>query len=154
MTVARSALAGIVMLALFIVPLAVDGQQARVYRVGVLLQGGSYSPAVDGLRDGLRELGLEEGKRLVLDVRDAKGDLKAVEAAARSLEAEKVDLIYSLTTSVTLAAKRATKRVPIVFFASTDPVALALSRPSESPAGDLRASTASLRTSRRSASSF
>jgi len=137
MTVARSALAGIVMLALFIVPLATDGQQNRVYSVGVLLQGGSYSPAVDGLREGLRELGLEEGKQLVLDVRDAKGDLKAVEAAARSLEAEKVDLIYSVTTSVTLAAKRATKRVPIVFFASTDPVALGFIETFRKPGGRL-----------------
>ena len=101
------------------------------------LQGGSYSPAVDGLRDGLRELGLEEGKQLVLDVRDAKGDLKAVEAAARSLEAEKVDLIYSVTTSVTLAAKRATKRVPIVFFASTDPVALGFIETFRKPGGRL-----------------
>ncbi len=134
---ARSALAGIVMLALFIVPLATDGQQNRVYSVGVLLQGGSYSPAVDGLREGLRELGLEEGKQLVLDVRDAKGDLKAVEAAARSLEAEKVDLIYSVTTSVTLAAKRATKRVPIVFFASTDPVALGFIETFRKPGGRL-----------------
>ena len=134
---ARSALAGIVMLALFIVPLATDGQQNRVYSVGVLLQGGSYSPAVDGLREGLRELGLEDGKQLVLDVRDAKGDLKAVEAAARSLEAEKVDLIYSVTTSVTLAAKRATKRVPIVFFASTDPVALGFIETFRKPGGRL-----------------
>jgi len=105
--------------------------------VGVLLQGGSYSPAVDGLREGLRELGLEDGKQLVLDVRDAKGDLKAVEAAARSLEAEKVDLIYSVTTSVTLAAKRATKRVPIVFFASTDPVALGFIETFRKPGGRL-----------------
>jgi ABC-type uncharacterized transport system substrate-binding protein len=92
MRVTPSALAGMVMLALFVVPFSVEGQQTRVYRVGVLLQGGQYSPAVDGLREGLRELGLEEGKQIVLDVRDAKGDLKAVEAAARSLEAEKVEL--------------------------------------------------------------
>ncbi len=41
-------------------------QQARVYRIGVLLQGGPYYAAIDGLRDGLRELGLEEGKQFVL----------------------------------------------------------------------------------------
>src|SRR5262249_943703 len=76
--------------------------------------------------DGLRELGFEEGKQLILDVRDAKGDLKSVEAAAAALEAEKVDLIYAVATSVTLAARRATKTVPIVFYAGTDPVALGL----------------------------
>jgi putative ABC transport system substrate-binding protein len=44
-------------------PLAAGAQQARVYRVGVILQGGPYLGAVDGLRKGLGELGLEEGKQ-------------------------------------------------------------------------------------------
>ena len=56
------------------------------------------------------ELGLEDGKQLVLHVRDAKGDLKAVEAAARGLEAERVDLIDSWSTSTSLAVMRATKK--------------------------------------------
>ncbi len=49
-------------------PLAAEAQPARVYRVGVVLQGGPYFAAIDGLRDGLRELGLEEGKQFVLHV--------------------------------------------------------------------------------------
>jgi putative tryptophan/tyrosine transport system substrate-binding protein len=137
MTAARPTLAGILILALFTIPLAVEAQQARVYRVGVVLQGGSYSAAVDGLRDGLKELGLEEGKQFVLDVRDAKGDLKSVEAVARSLEGEKVDLIYAVATSVTLAAKRATKNVPIVFYAGTDPVSVGLVESFRKPGGRL-----------------
>ena len=96
-------------------PLAAEAQQDRVYRVGVILQGGPYVDTVNGLRDGLRELGLEEGRQLVLDIRDTKSNLKEVEAAARSLEAQKVDVIYAVGTSTTLAVKRATTRVPIVF---------------------------------------
>jgi putative ABC transport system substrate-binding protein len=103
-----------------------EAQPARVYHVGVILQGGPYFPAVDGLREGLRELGLEDGKQIVLHVRDAKGDLKAVAAAARGLEGENVDLIYSWATSVSLATVRATKKVPIVFYAGSDPVSLGL----------------------------
>ena len=57
--------------------------QAKFYRMGVILQGGPYYEAINGLRDGLREVGLEEGKHLVLDIRDAKGDLHVVEEAAR-----------------------------------------------------------------------
>jgi putative ABC transport system substrate-binding protein len=124
-------------LALFALPLAVEAQQARVYRVGVVIQGGPYFSAIDGLRDGLRELGLEEGTHFVLHVRDARGDLKSVEAAARSLEGERVDLIYAVASSVTLAATRATKSVPIVFFAGTDPVALGLVNSFRKPGGRL-----------------
>ena len=119
------------------VPSAVEAQPVPVYRVGVVLQGGVYSQAVDGLRDGLRELGLAESKQLVLQVHDAKGNLKSVEAAARSFEEEKVDLIYAVTTSVALAAKRTTKNVPIVFYAGTDPVVVGLVESFRKPGGRL-----------------
>ncbi len=137
MTAPRPALTGVLIIALFAMPLAVEAQQARVFHVGVVLLGGPHSSAIDGLRDGLRELGLEEGKQLVLHVRDGKGDLKSVESAARSLEGEKVDLIVAMTTSVTLAAKRATKRVPIVFYAGTDPVSTGVVESFRKPGGRL-----------------
>src|SRR5262245_5560000 len=103
------------------VPLGTRAQSSRVYRVGVIHQGGSYLEAVAGLRDGLKEPGWEEGKQYLLHVRDTKGDFHAVEAAARSLESEKVDLICAFATSVTLSAKQATKSVPIVFHVGTNP---------------------------------
>ena len=137
MTASRLILTGVLILPLLAAPLAVEAQQPRVFRVGVVLQGGPYFAAIDGLRDGLRELGLEEGKQFVLHVRDTKGDLKSVEAAARSLEREKVDLIWAGTTSVTLAAKRATKSVPIVFHVGTDPVSDGLVESFRKPGGRL-----------------
>jgi len=82
-------------------------------------------------------LGLEENKQLILQVHDAKGNLKSVEAAARSLEEEKIDLIYAVTTSVALAAKRTTKNVPIVFYAGTDPVVVGLVESFRKPGGRL-----------------
>ena len=96
----RLGLASLGVLALLVLPLAVAAQSARVYRIGVVLQGGPYASAVDGLREGLREQGLEEGKQFVFHVRDTKGDPSAVEAAARSLEAEQVDVIVAVSTSV------------------------------------------------------
>jgi ABC-type uncharacterized transport system substrate-binding protein len=62
-------------------------------------------------------MGFAEGKQFVLDIRDTRGDLIAVEEAARDLEQQKVNLIYTVATSVSLAAKRATKNIPIVFAA-------------------------------------
>ena len=103
-------------------PLAAEAQQPRVYRVGVIVQGDPYLGAVDGLRNGLAEMGFAEGKQFILQIRDGSGDLKVVEQAAGDLERENVDLIYSLGTRVTLVVKRATKTVPIVFNAGNDPV--------------------------------
>ncbi len=118
------------------VPLA-QAQQPKVYRVGVLLAGEAWYEIVDGLRVGLRELGLEEGKHFVLEIRDTKGDLKAAEEAARNLEQQKVNLIYATRTSVTIAAKRATADIPIVFSAGSDPVLLGLVESFAKPGGRL-----------------
>jgi putative ABC transport system substrate-binding protein len=115
-----------------------QAQQPKVYRVGVVHEGGLlYNAAVDGLKDGLRELGFAEGKQYVLEIRDLKGDRKAAEAAARSLEREKVDLIYTLSASVTTAVKRATTEVPIVFTGGTDPVVSGLIESFAKPGGRL-----------------
>lgn len=112
-----------------------QAQPAKVYRVGVIHEGGPYNAMVDGLKDGLRELGFAEGKQYVLEIRDVKGDLGAIEGAARDLEQKKVDLIYALGTSVATAAKRATTDVPIVFDAGNDPVATGLIESFARPGG-------------------
>jgi putative ABC transport system substrate-binding protein len=121
---------------LSIAPFA-GAQQAKPHRIGVLLQGGAGYEAIDGLRQGLRELGYEEGKQIVLDIRDSKGDLKAVEEAARNLEREKVKVIYAFASSVVTATKKATTEVPIVFTVGSDPVAAGLVESFVKPGGRL-----------------
>jgi len=51
---------------------AVEAQQPKVYRIGVLLPGDAWYETVDGLRAGLKELGLEERKHFTLAIRDTK----------------------------------------------------------------------------------
>jgi len=114
---------GVVLLGL---SFAVEAQQPKVYRIGVILPGDLWYETIDGLRLGLRQLGLEEGKQFVLEIRDTKGDLKVAEEAARNFEQEKVNLIYTTATSVTLPAKRATANIPVVFCVGADPVVLRL----------------------------
>jgi len=97
-------------------------QTTKPYRIGVILPGGPLHEAVDGLKDGLRELGLEESRHFDLTIRDTKGDANEAAAAARSFEKEKVSLIYALSTSVTIAAKRVTVNTPIIFCVGSDPV--------------------------------
>jgi ABC-type uncharacterized transport system substrate-binding protein len=114
-----------------------QAQQAKPNRIGVLLPGTHWKDIVDGLRSGLNELGLQEGKQYLLDIRDTKADLKAAEAAARDLEQKKVNLMYTTRTSVTIAAKRATSHIPIVFSAGADPVVLGLVDSFAKPGGRL-----------------
>ena len=65
-------------------PLAAEALQARAYRVGVIHQGAPCIPRPsigDGRVSGTWDS--REGKRIVLDVRDAKADLKVCERLAR-----------------------------------------------------------------------
>ena len=114
-----------------------EAQQAKVYRVGVIYQGGPYKAVVDGLRDGLRQLGYQEGKQILLEIRDTKSDLKLVEEAAKTFERERVNLIYVVTTSVATAVKNVTSQIPIVFSVGSDPVGSGLVQSFGKPGGRL-----------------
>jgi putative tryptophan/tyrosine transport system substrate-binding protein len=114
-----------------------SAQQLKVYRVGVLLPGEAWYEIIDGLRVGLKQLGFEEGKQYVLSIHDWKGDAKAVEEAARKFEQEKVNLIYTSSTNGTIAARRATAEIPIIFYAGTDPVVVGLVDSFAKPGGRL-----------------
>ena len=104
-------------------PSSIQAQQAgKVYRVGVVLEGGPYYAAIEGLKAGLKEAGVNEHTHYVLDIRDMKGSFAAIAGAAQDLEREKVDLIYAIATSVAKAVQGATTKVPIVFYAGGDPV--------------------------------
>src|SRR5262245_47008496 len=112
-------------------------QQSKVYRIGVLYPGGPLSGTLDGLRGGLSELGLAEGKQFTLAILDTKGDTKAAEEAAQNFEREKFDVIYALTLPVVTPAKAATTNIPIVFSVGTDPVAMGLVDSFAMPGGRL-----------------
>lgn len=114
-----------------------QAQQPKVYRVGVVLEGGPSVAVVEGLREGLKELGLEPGKHVLLEIRDVKGDVTAIEDAARSLERDKVALVYAMPTSVVTKVKRATTTVPVVFAVGSDPVAAGLVDSFAKPGGRL-----------------
>jgi putative ABC transport system substrate-binding protein len=92
---------------------------------------------IDGLRNGLKELGLQEGKQFVLEIQDLKGDQKKAEEVARRFEREKVKLIYAVTIPVVTAAMQGARDLPIVFSVGSDPVAGGLVQSFAKPGGRL-----------------
>ena len=114
-----------------------EAQQPNIYRIGVLVPGEAWYEIVDGLRVGLKELGLEEGKQFVLSIRNWKGNAKKAKEAARKFQQEKVDLIYTTSTNSTIAARQTTADIRIVFCAGTDPVVVGLVDSFAHPGGRL-----------------
>jgi putative tryptophan/tyrosine transport system substrate-binding protein len=70
----------------------------------------------------LRDLGYVEGRNVVVEYRFAEGKLERYPALAAELVALKVDVIVAPITLAALAAKQATKTIPIVFAAVGDPI--------------------------------
>jgi putative ABC transport system substrate-binding protein len=101
-----------------------EAQEAhRPFRIGVLNAAWAAShPTVEGLKAGLKELGVEDGRDVTFDIRFTEGKLDAMPAAAEALVKAGVDLIFTSQEAATQAAKDATKGVPIVFTLVGDPV--------------------------------
>jgi putative ABC transport system substrate-binding protein len=106
---------------LLVAPLAAEAQQAtRVPRVGVL--GAVDGPGLAGFRQGLRELGWEEGRNLVVEFRFAGRRDERYRELAGELVRLNVDVLAAQNSQSTRAAKEATRTIPIVMFSVSYPV--------------------------------
>jgi putative ABC transport system substrate-binding protein len=102
---------------------AAEAQQAGpVYRIGFLRNGPPPETFIDGLRQGLRELGYVEGQNISIEYGLA-GSADQLPEAAAELVRRNVDVIIASGTPPVPAAKNATRTIPIVFVAAIDPVA-------------------------------
>ena len=117
--------------------LSAQAQQPKTYRIGVIQSAAPFSAVVEGLRNGLKELGYEDGKQVRLEIRDTKGDLNAVKEAAQTFERDKVNLIYVVGTSAAVAVKESTSDTPIVFAVAGDPTNNGLIQSFAKPGGRL-----------------
>ncbi|HEY7675996.1 MAG TPA: ABC transporter substrate-binding protein, partial [Candidatus Methylomirabilis sp.] len=104
-------------------PAAGAGQAAKVWRVGLFHVGLDHvPPSLDGLREGLKALGYEEGKNIRLDWRNLP-DEQAARETAKEFVRDRVDLIVAFESQTIRAAKAATTEIPVVFLHPNDPVA-------------------------------
>lgn len=103
-------------------PLRVRAQQSETRRVGALYIGLADAELFKKeLREGLRELGYVEGQNIAFEFRSAEGKLDRLPQLASELVRLKVDVIVALYTPCALAAKQATREIPIVII-SADPI--------------------------------
>src|SRR5207244_13287316 len=97
-------------------------QQSKGARIGALYLGIADAETFrTGLREGLRELGYVEGRDIAFEFRSAEGRLERLPELAAELVGLKVDVIVALYVPCALAAKQATRDIPIVILAG-DPV--------------------------------
>jgi putative ABC transport system substrate-binding protein len=120
-------------------PFAAEAQQAgKVPRIGFLYYGSpGPSPELDAFRQGLRELGCIEGQNIAIDVRFASGRVERLPELAAELVRLKVDVIVTPGTPASVAAKKATSTIPIVFAGVADAVGAGLVANFARPGGNI-----------------
>src|SRR5215472_6927692 len=104
-------------------PLATRAQQPKVPTIGVLVIG-NISPEQfwREFRQGLRDLGYVEGENIRFEFRSAEGNLDRLPELAAELVRLKVDVIVTWFTPTAVAAKQATREIPIVMAETGDSV--------------------------------
>jgi putative ABC transport system substrate-binding protein len=118
-------------------PLSAEAQQAaKVARIGYLTADRAGIPYQSFLQ-GLRDHGYVEGRNVVIEYRSAEGKIERLPALAAELVGLKVDVIVAAVTVAALAAQQATRTVPIVFGAVSDPVATGLVASFARPGGNV-----------------
>ena len=121
-------------------PFAAEGQgTGKLPRIGyVFVRSASDSQSVlDAAREGLQELGYVEGRNVALEVRWAEGRYERLPALVAELVRLKVAVLVVVTIPGALAAKNATRTIPVVMLAAGDPVAAGLVASLARPGGNL-----------------
>ena len=114
-------------------------QPARIPRIGYLAAASaSANPArIEAFRQGLNELGLVEGRNIVIEWRYAEGKPDRLRELAAELVRLNVDVIVSGGPAATRSAKEATVTIPIVMAFDADPVASAFVASLARPGGNI-----------------
>lgn len=126
-------------LLLCLVSFVAHAEDARKpFRIGILIEAWSAEhPTVEGLKAGLKDLGLEEGRDVAFDIRFTQGRRDAMPAAAQALVFGGVDLIVADQQAAAVAASRATRDIPIVFTSVGDAVAAGIVADKANPGGNV-----------------
>lgn len=105
-------------------PLTAHAQQSGgVQRIGFLFAGTlSLRPQAQGFWHALRELGYIDGQNVIVDVREARGNVEQLPKLASELVNTRPDVLVAVTTPGVAAAKNATQSIPIVMAIAANPL--------------------------------
>ena len=110
-----------------------DGEKKFKIGINQLTEHPALDDARRGFEDGLKELGINAK----IKYQNAQGDIPTATTISQKFVKDEVDLIYAIATPAAQSAKQATKDIPILFSAVTDPVAAQLIDSMENPGGNI-----------------
>jgi putative ABC transport system substrate-binding protein len=110
-------------------------QSKKVVKLGIsqIVEHPALDSARNGFLDALKSKGYEDGKNLNIDFQNAQGEMATAQTIAQGFASQKKDLILAVATPSAQAAFNATKDIPILITAVTDPVKAGLVKSLDKP---------------------
>jgi putative tryptophan/tyrosine transport system substrate-binding protein len=108
----------------------------RIYRIGFL--GNRATPSLwEAFLDGLRERGWEQSRNIAVESRWADGRVERYPELAAELIALNLDVIVASSPPSVRAAQQATRTIPIIMMAVSDPVEMGFAASLSRPGGNI-----------------
>ena len=116
-----------------------DGEKTYTIGISQFAEHGSLDNCREGFLEGLKEEGIEEGKNLKVDVKNAAADQGTTKQISDGFVSDKVDLICAIATPSAQAAYNSAMNsdIPVVYTAVTDPIAAKLANEDGTPVGNV-----------------
>ena len=135
----RKIIAGILITAMSTMVLAGCGKKDEVFKIGVnqYVTHAALDASYQGFVDALAEAGYIDGENIKIDLQNAQGDQATASTIATKLVNDNNDLILAIATPSAQAVANATKDIPILITAVTDPAGSGLVATNEAPGGNV-----------------
>ncbi|RXT06511.1 ABC transporter substrate-binding protein [Ammoniphilus sp. CFH 90114] len=114
-------------------------EPAKTFKIGVtqIVEHPALDAARKGFVDYLNENGFKEGEQVTYDFQSAQGSQDTAMTISQKFVADKVDMILAIATPTAQSAAQATKDIPILITAVTDPVSAKIVASSEKPGANV-----------------
>ncbi|NLK04049.1 MAG: ABC transporter substrate-binding protein [Clostridiales bacterium] len=134
----KKILVGLLILVMAVGLLSACGKKGA-FKIGVnqLVPHAALDASYDGFIDALKDEGYIDGEKIVIDYQNAQNDQTTLNTIATKHVNDGCDLILAISTPSALATLNATKDIPILVTAVTDPADSGLVESNEAPGGNL-----------------
>ena len=122
----RALVTGVALACATLLAPAVQAQQAKLVSITSIVDHPALDAVRKGVEDELKALGWEQGKNVKVQFQSAQGNAATAGQIAKKYVGDKSDVIVAIATPSAQAAVAATKSIPVVYTAVTDPVAAKL----------------------------
>jgi putative tryptophan/tyrosine transport system substrate-binding protein len=135
----RKVLAVLLIAVMSLLTLTGCGTKDKVFRIGVnqLVAHAALDASYQGFIDALADAGYKDGENIKIDYQNAQNDQSNANTIATKLVNGNSDLILAIATPSAQAVANATKDIPILVTAVTDPAASGLVATNDSPGGNV-----------------